>query len=155
MLQKLPLVICSRHLFLVNVSQSVFRCVCNGTNNIPPTLPFILAYMQRPLALEHLTLLEATRSWSFSTNRKKNPCKQNLHHKIVRVYPQFLSITSFDSSSFEPFVGANFFYTKIFVPSLRILEQQLLKLFLIGITLKAHMLSGMFNVHNKNPYASI
>ena len=104
MLQKLPLVLCSCQFFSLNVSRNVFRCVCNGTNNIPPTPPFIFAYMQRPLALEHLTLLEAAHSWYLSANRRrKNPWKQNLHHKIVRVYPQFLSIPAFDSSSFEPF----------------------------------------------------
>ena len=56
----------------MNVSQSVFRHVCNGTNNIPPTPPFIFAYMQRLVDREHLTLLEVARSWSFSTNRKKS-----------------------------------------------------------------------------------
>ena len=114
MLQKLPLVLCSRHFFSLNLSQSVFRCVSNGTNNIPPTPPFIFAYMQRPVALEHITLLEAARSWSFFANRKTNPWKQNLHHKIVRVYPQFLSIPTFDSSYFEPFCWSKLLLYKPF-----------------------------------------
>ena len=114
MLQKLPLVLCSSHFFSLNVSQSVFHCVSNGTNNTPPTPPFIFAYMQSPLALEHLTLLEATHSWSFYPNRENNPWKQNFHHKIVRVYPQFLSIHAFDSSSFEPFCWSELLLYKSF-----------------------------------------
>ena len=80
----------------------------------PLPTPFIFAYIQIPLALEHLTLLEAARSWFFSPNRKTNPWKQNLHHKIVRVYPQFLSIPSFDSSSFEPFCWSELLLYKPF-----------------------------------------
>ena len=71
MLQKLPLVLCSRHFFSLNVSQNAFLCVSNDTNNTPVMLPLIFAYMQRPISLEHLTLLEAARCWSFSPNRKK------------------------------------------------------------------------------------
>ena len=115
----------------------------------PP--PFIFAYMQIPLSLEHLTLLEAARSWYFSPNRKKNPWKQNLHHNIVRVYPHFTTILPSDSSSFKPFCWSNSFYANLFGPSLTILEPQILKLFLIGITLKAHMLCGILSVQNKNP----
>ena len=70
--------------------------------------------MERTLALEHLTLLEVARSWSFSPNRKKNPWKQNLHHQIVRVYPQFISIPLFDSSSFEPFCWSELLLYKPF-----------------------------------------
>ena len=70
-LQKIPLVLCSRHFFSLNVSQTVFCRVSNDTNNTPAMPPFIFAYMQRPIALEHLTLLEATCCWSFSPNRKK------------------------------------------------------------------------------------
>ena len=93
------------------MSQTVFRRVSNDTNNTPATPPFMFAYMQRPIALEHLTLLEAGRCWSFSPNRKKNPWKQNLCDKIVRVYPHFTSIPPFDSSSFEPFCwGKNLLY---------------------------------------------
>ena len=114
MLQNIPLVLCSRHFFLLNVSQSVFCCVCNGTNNTPPTPPFIFAYMQRPLSLEHLTLLEAARSWSFFANREKNPWKQNLCDKIVRVYPHFTSIPPSDSSSFELFCWSELILYKPF-----------------------------------------
>ena len=70
--------------------------------------------MQRPIALEYITLLEAAHCWSFSPNRKKNPWKQNLRHKIVRVYPQFTSIPPFDSSSFEPFCWSELILYKPF-----------------------------------------
>ena len=78
MLQKLPLVLCSRRFFSFNVSQSVFRHVCNGTNNIPLAPPFIFAYMQRLVALEHLTLLEAAHSWSYYANRKTKSMETKL-----------------------------------------------------------------------------
>ena len=37
-----------------------------------------------------------------------------MHHKIVRVYPQFLYIPSFDSSSFEPFCWRKLILYKYF-----------------------------------------
>jgi len=114
MLQKIPLVLCSCHLFSLNMSQIVFCCVSNDTNNTPTTPPFIFSYMQRPIYLEHLTLLEAARSWSFSPNRKKNPWKQNLRDKIVRVYPHFTSIPPSDSSSFEQFCWSELLLYKPF-----------------------------------------
>ena len=114
MLQKVPLVLCSRHFFSLNVSQTMFCRVSNDTNNTPATPPFIFAYMQRPISLEHLTLLEAACSWSFSPNRKKNPWKQNLCDKIVKVYPHFTSIPPSDSSSFEPFCWSEILLYKPF-----------------------------------------
>ena len=103
MQQKIPLVLCSCHFISLNVIQIVFHRVSNDTNNTPAMPPFIFSCMQRPIALEHLTLLEVARFWYFSPNRKKNPWKQNLCDKIVRVYPHFTSIPPFDSSSFESF----------------------------------------------------
>ena len=37
-----------------------------------------------------------------------------MHHKIVRVYPQFISIPPFDSSSFEPFCWSELLLYKPF-----------------------------------------
>ena len=45
---------------------------------------------------------------------KKNPWKQNLRDKIVRVYPHFNSIPPSDSSSFEPFCWSELLLYKHF-----------------------------------------
>ena len=76
--------------------------------------PLIFAYMQRPIALEHLTLLEAACCWYFLHNRKKNPWKQTLRDKIVRVYPHFTFIPPYDYSSFEPFCWSELLLYKPF-----------------------------------------
>ena len=115
MLQKLPLVICIRHFFSLNVIQSVFhRVLMTLLRPLQPPCPFIFAYMERTLALVHITMLESAHSWSFSPKRKKNPWKPNLCHKIARVFPQFTSIPPFDSSTFEPFCWSELLLYKPF-----------------------------------------
>ena len=51
MLQKIPLVLCSRHFFSLNVSQNVFCCVSNDTYNTPAMPPFIFFLFKEPFIL--------------------------------------------------------------------------------------------------------
>ena len=50
MLQKLPLVLCSRRFFSLNVSQTVFRRVSNDTNNTPTTTPLFFLHAKTHLS---------------------------------------------------------------------------------------------------------
>ena len=92
MLQKLPLTLFSHTFISLNTSHTIFKRVSLDIPNTPPPTNFISAYMQRPASLEHLPLLEASHSWSFSTHRKK--CQWKLHKpaKIVCDLPCFLDI---------------------------------------------------------------
>ena len=107
--------------------------------------------MQRPISLEHLTLLEATHCWSFSPNRKKIHGNKTCVTKLLESIHISLPFLPVILHLLNHFVGVKFFYTNLFGLSLMILEPQLLKLFLIGITLKAHMLCGILNVQKKSP----
>ena len=133
MMQTIPLVLCSCHFFSLNVSQTIFHRVSNDTNDTPATSPLIFSYMQRPIYLEHLTLLEAAHSWSFSPNRKKIHGNQTCVTRLLESFHNSLPFFPLILQLLNRFVGANFFYINLFVPSMRILEQQVLKLFLIGI----------------------
>ena len=106
--------------FSLNVSQSVFCRVSNDTNNTPAMPPFIFAYMQRPIALEHLTLLEAAHCWSFSPNRKKIHGNETCVTKLSESIHISLPFLPLILHLLNRFVGVNFFYTNLFGPSLTI-----------------------------------
>ena len=99
MLQKLPLVKCSRSFVSLNVKKQIFKRVSEHLDGEPPSTPFIVSYMHRPPTLEDLPLIEVARSWTFSSRRKKTPWKQIFPPMVVRVLPRFTSIPLKDSSS--------------------------------------------------------
>jgi hypothetical protein len=64
---------------------------------------FVEIYQQRPTFIEHLCLIETTRSWTFDAKRKKEKWKPRHVHAIVRVWPQFYSIPEESSEDFQTF----------------------------------------------------
>ena len=70
---------------------------CSSENN------FVQHYQKRPFFLEHLSLIETTRSWTFDRKRKKYPWKPRDVHTIFWVWPWFYSIPSDGSNEFETF----------------------------------------------------
>jgi len=103
MLQKLSLSLCIRSFVFLNVTQTVFRRVSHGPSSHFATLPFIVAYMNRPASLETLTLLDVARSSSYSAHRKHNQWKQINTCKIVHVLPSYSSIPSPANASYVSF----------------------------------------------------
>ena len=116
---KIPLVLCSRHFFSLNASQTIFLHVSNDTNNTLATPPFIFTYMQIPISLEHLTLLEAAHCWSFSPNRKKIHGNQTCVTRLLESFHNSLPFLPLILQLLNRFVGVNFFYTNLLIPSLR------------------------------------
>ena len=70
---------------------------CSSENN------FVQYYQKRPFFLEHLSLIETTRYFTFDSEHKKDPWKPRDVHAIVQVWPQFYSIPSEGSEEFETF----------------------------------------------------
>jgi len=103
MLQKLPLSLCSRTFLSLNVNNTVFKHVYQDNENPLSTPNFILAYMNKPISLESLPLLEAACSWSFYTCWKKNQWKHIFPPMIVHVLPRYHVIPSFDDLCYSTF----------------------------------------------------
>ena len=72
MLLELPLVESSRVFVTLNVSREVFKPVIkNEENDDEAHLKlFIEGYMDRPYAMESVTLIDAARSWTYNSRRK-------------------------------------------------------------------------------------
>ena len=68
-----------------------------------PENTFFQHYQKRPFFLEHLPLIETTRSWTFDRKCKQDPWKPRDVHAIVRVWPWFYSIIDEASEEFETF----------------------------------------------------
>jgi ATP-dependent DNA helicase PIF1 len=103
MLLKLPLVVCSRKFFSLNVGRKVFKKVSNDPHPFSSPDSFLEIYQNRPSFLDHLSMIEIARSWTFDGKRKKEPWKHRYVHAIVRVWPRFYSIPSEGSDEFETF----------------------------------------------------
>ena len=103
MLLKLPLVVCSRKFFPLNVGRKVFQRLSTDPHKFSSHNGFADIYRNRLDFLEHLCMIETTRSWTFSVHRKIEQWKPRDMHAIVRVWPQFYSSPSEDSDDFETF----------------------------------------------------
>lgn len=64
---------------------------------------FVQHYHNRPFFLEHLSLIETTRSSTFDSKCKKYPWKPRDVHAIVRVWQQFYYILDEAPYEFETF----------------------------------------------------
>lgn len=64
---------------------------------------FVQHYQKTPSFLEHLSLRETTRSWTFYSNRRQDPWKPRDVNDIVQVLPWFYSIASQAPEEFETF----------------------------------------------------
>jgi hypothetical protein len=83
MLLKLLIVVCSRELFSLNVGRNVFKKVSNDAHRFSSSDSFIQIYQNRPSFLDHLSMIETKRSWTFDENHKKEPWKHIYLHAIV------------------------------------------------------------------------
>ena len=99
MLQKLPLVTCSRTFIKLNVGRQIFRRVSTDSIDCLSGSIFIDAYLQRPLALEHFSLINLSQQWSYNKARKNEKWKKRIVTAIVHVWPRFSSIPSEYSDS--------------------------------------------------------
>jgi len=92
MLLKLPLVVCSRKFVSLNVGKKVFRKISRDGLQCSSENTFVQHYQKIPFFLEHLFLIETTRSWTFDSKRKQDPWKRRDVHAIVQVLPWFYYI---------------------------------------------------------------
>jgi ATP-dependent DNA helicase PIF1 len=114
MLLKLPLVLCSRKFVSLNVGRKVFRKFPKDPHQFSSPNSFVQTYQQRPSFIEHLCLIEATRSWTFDAKCKKEQWKPRDVHAIVRVWPRFYSIPDEASEDFQTFCWTEFLLYKPF-----------------------------------------
>jgi ATP-dependent DNA helicase PIF1 len=114
MLLKLPLVICSRKFVSLNVGRKVFKKIPNNPHQFSSPNTFVETYQQRPTFIEHLCLIETTRSWTFDPSRKKEQWKPRSVHAIVRVWPRFYSIPDEASEDFQTFCWSELLLYKPF-----------------------------------------
>lgn len=103
MLLKLPLVVCSQKFFSLNVGRKFFRKISRDGLQCSSENTFIQYYHNKPVFLEHLSLIETARSWTFDSKHKQDPWKARDVHAIVRVWPRFYSIPNEASKEFETF----------------------------------------------------
>ena len=103
MLLKLPLVVCSRKFFPLNVRRKIFQRLSTDPHKFSSHNGFVDVYRNHPDFLEHLSMIETTRSWTFSAHRKREQWKPTDMHAIVRVWPRFYSIPKEDLDEFETF----------------------------------------------------
>ncbi|XP_057822399.1 uncharacterized protein LOC131034819 [Cryptomeria japonica] len=103
LLLKLPLSLSSRTFVSLNVNQKNFQCVSispTGTTTYPN---YIATYMERPIHLERMCLIDVTKKWSFNASRKRDQWKERTNPVIVRVSPRFTSIPSKEDKYFQAF----------------------------------------------------
>jgi len=89
---------CSRSFVVLNVNCSIFRCVSPHSDEPRSIPPFIIAYMEISSSLDSLSLVEAARSWSFSSHRKNAQWKKVNSFVVVHFFPRYASIPS----TFDP-----------------------------------------------------
>lgn len=71
MLQKLPLISCSCHFVSLNVGRKVLQHVTNSNDNIELSISYISSYMQRPVEVELVCLIQSSQQFSFNRQCKK------------------------------------------------------------------------------------
>ncbi|KAH9305362.1 hypothetical protein KI387_009766 [Taxus chinensis] len=76
MLQKMPLVMCSRPFVSLNVGKKILRRVVESDADAEQTSAFLDAYKVRPTIMEHLPLIQVARDWSYNKNRKGDKWKK-------------------------------------------------------------------------------
>ena len=89
MLLKIPLVISSCSFVSDNVGRKILKRVSSNSDNnkFLTGSGFLEHYQNRPPFLEHLSLIETARSWSFSGRHQREPWKPRDTPAIVRVWP--------------------------------------------------------------------
>lgn len=70
LLLKLPLVVCSWKFFSLNVGKKVYQRVSLHSDQVLHKNNFFQVYSSRPIFLEHLCLIETSRSWNFEEKHR-------------------------------------------------------------------------------------
>ncbi|XP_059064231.1 uncharacterized protein LOC131856450 [Cryptomeria japonica] len=103
LLLKLPLSLCSRTFFSLNVNQKNFQRVPITSTGRTTYPNYIASYMARPIHLERISLIEVTQKWSFNASRKNDQWKERATPVIVRVSPRFTAIPTKEEKCFQAF----------------------------------------------------
>ncbi|XP_059070854.1 uncharacterized protein LOC131028544 [Cryptomeria japonica] len=103
LLLKLPLSICSRTFFSLNVNKKKFQRVPITSTDTTTYPNYITSYMARPIQLERMSLIEVTQKWSFNASRKHDQWKERATPVIVRVSPRFTTIPAEEEKSYQAF----------------------------------------------------
>ncbi|XP_057873917.2 uncharacterized protein LOC131079892 [Cryptomeria japonica] len=114
MLQKLPLISCSRHFVSLNVSKKVLHRITNQNDNAELCKSYISAYMERPIELEKVSLIQSAQQFSYNGQRKKHKWQRLQKQAIVNVYPQFKSSPNEDDDNFEAYCWSELLLYKPF-----------------------------------------
>ena len=114
MLLELPLNECSRTFIVLNVGINVFKQVKVDENNDHNDNSLIDAYRKRPVSMEHLSLIEASRSWSYDKRRRDEKWLPRDNVAIVRVFPKFHSVPPCENNSFVEFCWSELVLYKSF-----------------------------------------
>ncbi|XP_057835128.1 uncharacterized protein LOC131045552 [Cryptomeria japonica] len=103
MLQKLPLLSCSRQFVSLNVGRKILHRVIKSDNGANLSTTYIHAYMQRPFELNATNLLQSAQGFSYNSQRKKTKWHIKDKKAIVTVYPQFTEPPDEDTNQFDIF----------------------------------------------------
>ena len=103
MLQKLPLVICSRTFVSLNVSKKILHRINNSQIEEELSTTYIHSYTERPQELHSFTLFQTAQMYSYSSKRRKNQWQKRKNNAIVNVYPLFQNIPDENNDTFETF----------------------------------------------------
>lgn len=101
MLQKLPLVICNRHFISLNVGKKKVHHIKSTANGNDIKSTYIQACVHRPTHLELLSLIDSSRSYTYSCNRKGCKWHPREEKAIAQVFPKFYVVPPEDSDNFE------------------------------------------------------
>lgn len=113
-LQKLPLVTCSRSFTKLNVGRQIFCRVSLDSVDCLFGCSFIDAYLQHPLTLDLFCLLDLAQQWSYNQGRKTKKWKKRIVPAIVHVWLRFTSILAKDSNAFLEFCWSELLLYKPF-----------------------------------------
>ncbi|XP_059066108.1 uncharacterized protein LOC131857481 [Cryptomeria japonica] len=103
LLLKLPLSLSSRTFVSLNVNQKNFQRVSISPTRTTTYPNYMATYMERPIHLERMCLIDVTKKWSFNASQKRNQWKERTNPVIVRVSPRFTSIPSKEDKYFQAF----------------------------------------------------
>ncbi|KAH9307979.1 hypothetical protein KI387_035890, partial [Taxus chinensis] len=101
MLQKMPLVMCSRPFVPLNVGKKILRRVVKSDADAQQTTAFLDAYKVRPTTMEHLPLIQVARDWNYNKHRKGDKWKKRPIQAIVRVHLRFVDVPAQESTSYD------------------------------------------------------
>ncbi|XP_059070535.1 uncharacterized protein LOC131860176 [Cryptomeria japonica] len=114
MLQKLPLISCSRHFVSLNVSRKALHRIAEQNDNAELSKSYISTYMERSIELESISLIQSTQQFSYNTQQKKHQWQKLQKQAIVNVYPHFKTSPPEVDDNFEAYCWSELLLYKPF-----------------------------------------